>query len=292
MALGTKTDVLTVRPSKGKTAVIKWLFTHSHIKSSCRVCLVQRDKRGPLNYTNLVLTGVCGRLIIQRTADKRDPPSHDGWTVLHKVSPLIHILPDGKAWTAKFPYSEWNRERFRLRCLADWRWIKHLCTELLIRVKHFDAFLHRDVSGNARRKRGCTWLSRLNFWPAGGNNTPHSDRDAKNTWRGGRKRRSWTSACVVNKYWKDMIGTECAYRIGLNHLSCMESKVFPNETYRIRIFRLTCWHEAFLFWSGFYSDYLYPCKHNAKRRSPMTIIVSLRSSCIEQFFSYVQRRSG
>lgn len=49
-------------------------------------------------------------------------------------------------------------------------------------------------------------------------------------------------------------------RMPLGNLSRSERNFFPNGLYRIRIFSVTCLHKHFLFWSGFYSDILCPCK--------------------------------
>lgn len=50
-------------------------------------------------------------------------------------------------------------------------------------------------------------------------------------------------------------------RMPLGNLSRSEWNFFPNRLYRMRIFSVTRLHKQFLFWSGFYSDILCPCKH-------------------------------
>ncbi len=41
-----------------------------------------------------------------------------------------------------------------------------------------------------------------------------------------------------------------------------EVKILSELAYWINIFQIKCWHKAFLFWSGFYFDYLCPFKHS------------------------------
>lgn len=72
--------------------------------------------------------------------------------------------------------------------------------------------------------------------------------------------------------------------IGINHPSCSEWNFFPNKPFRIKIwFCLTCLYDAFLCWSGIYSEYLYPCKG---QRSLSPILTTRRSTSFIALFLF------
>ncbi len=60
--------------------------------------------------------------------------------------------------------------------------------------------------------------------------------------------------------WNKCTWTPAGIMTGIKHSSSSEWNFFPNVTYQIRIFRMTCWHEAV------YSDYLSPCKRSYCQR--------------------------